>query len=317
MTKYPIIIPTLNRYEKLKNCISSLLLNDESKETELVIGLDFPPSEKYVDGYNKIKNFLPTITGFGKITIFEHKKNLGASENSFFLQKYAFEHYDAYIYSEDDNIFSPFFLKFMNEGLEKYKNDDFVFAVCGYSYPIDWKTDKDCVLQHQYFSAWGYGAWKDKEEKLEKMMNPQTLLKLIKVCDDSEWKKSVNFMRSCSLLCDEKIQKSDVSRSVLLSLNNKNVLMPVKTLVKNTGIDGSGEHCFELDKNIFESQKISEKEIDINLIDYVKSQNLEEYQKNIIPDFKKKSQFSKILYYCCKIFGIRFMQKIKKVIKRR
>ena len=47
---YPILIPTLDRYEHFKKCIESLAKNTHANKTELVIGLDYPPSEKYMDG---------------------------------------------------------------------------------------------------------------------------------------------------------------------------------------------------------------------------------------------------------------------------
>ena len=53
----PVIIPTLNRHEHLIRCINSLKRNPLAKETELYISLDYPPAEKYVDGYLKIKKY--------------------------------------------------------------------------------------------------------------------------------------------------------------------------------------------------------------------------------------------------------------------
>ena len=51
MTFYPVIIYTLNRYEHFRRCVESLARNTHAEQTELVIGLDYPPSEKYVEGH--------------------------------------------------------------------------------------------------------------------------------------------------------------------------------------------------------------------------------------------------------------------------
>lgn len=48
----PILIPTLNRYEHLKRCVESLAKNKLAKESELVIGLDYPPFQQGIR-YNK------------------------------------------------------------------------------------------------------------------------------------------------------------------------------------------------------------------------------------------------------------------------
>ena len=129
MTYYPVYIPTLNRYTHFKRCVESLARNTHADKTELVIGLDYPPEEKYVEGYLKIKGYIPTINGFGKLTVFERGENYGASANSLALLEYVFTHYDAAIATEDDNEFSPCFLDFMNKALKAYKDDEKVVSI--------------------------------------------------------------------------------------------------------------------------------------------------------------------------------------------
>ncbi len=50
----PVAIPTLNRIDHLKRCISSLAKNEYAKYTNIYISVDYPPNEKYLDGYNEI-----------------------------------------------------------------------------------------------------------------------------------------------------------------------------------------------------------------------------------------------------------------------
>ena len=57
----PVIIPTLNRYDHFVRCIQSLAKCTDASETDLIIGLDFPPSDKYVDGYKRIKEYCDKI----------------------------------------------------------------------------------------------------------------------------------------------------------------------------------------------------------------------------------------------------------------
>lgn len=58
---YPIVIPTLNRYEHFKKCVESLARNTHADKTELIVGLDYPPSDKYMEGYLKIKNIFQRL----------------------------------------------------------------------------------------------------------------------------------------------------------------------------------------------------------------------------------------------------------------
>lgn len=316
MTCYPVIIPTLCRYEKLKKCIGSLSNNTIASETELIIGLDYPPSDKYEEGWKKIKEYIPTISGFKTVTCLERTENYGSSKNSIDLENYALSKYDAYIYSEDDNIFSPYFLQFMNDGLEKYKNDDSVFAVCGYSYPIDWKTDKDCILQQQYFSAWGYGIWKDREEKYRAEIKNDFLRKKINANEIKRLKRSpANFVEFMGHAFVDTIPIYDISRSFYTYLNALNILMPSKTLVTNDGWDGSGEHCqknttFDLsNKNRNGSVMVN-----INSVESVFSNQLE----LLVYSLKPGLSFIKaeIKYFIIRIFGIQILRKIKNLTER-
>ena len=94
----PIIIPTLNRYNHLKDCIESLKKNAWAHYTTVYISLDYPPNKKYEDGYKKIKNYLESgIEGFSDVVVIEQKKNLGPIENPLFLENYVLQKYDRYI----------------------------------------------------------------------------------------------------------------------------------------------------------------------------------------------------------------------------
>ena len=50
----PIYIPTLNRFGHLKKCLESLMANSWASKTDVFIALDFPPSEKYKEGWLKV-----------------------------------------------------------------------------------------------------------------------------------------------------------------------------------------------------------------------------------------------------------------------
>ena len=54
----PVAVWTLNRYEHLRCCIDSLKKNKYAIDTEVYISLDFPPSEGYQEGYDKVRAYL-------------------------------------------------------------------------------------------------------------------------------------------------------------------------------------------------------------------------------------------------------------------
>lgn len=323
---YPVVIPTLCRFEHFKDCVESLKSCNDADKTEIIVGLDYPPSEKYLEGYNKIKEYLPTITGFKNIIIFEHKENLGSAKNSDFLKNVAMEKYDAVIYSEDDNIFAPTFLEFMNWGLNTYKNDMSVNSVCGYSYPIKWDENDDVIIkQNRYFSAWGVGMWKNRMaeesaiycgEYFRKFLNQNDFLKKLYTSP----RNLISY--SDMLLCDS-LRPYDITRSVYMFVSEKYQLMPSLSLVRNTGWDNSGEHCCHNELgNIFNNQKISVKlEFPVNSF-FIKEPSekvytiLEDFQMSICENSKKVFNKAKLKLFCIVFFGVEFMKKLKTLVKK-
>lgn len=240
--KYPVIIPTLNRFDHLRCCVESLAKNSLAQETELVIGLDYPPSEKYREGYEKIKEYLPLITGFEKVTILRAKENLGVVENCKQLREYVKScGYDGFIFSEDDNEFSPNFLEYMNWGLNTFRNDDSVLGICGFKrVNVDFLENN--VYKYPKFVAWGCGFWFSKYEKKEKFHDFSILQKWV----DSQ-KFSICFtdrVRVISAVLGMLKRKTITGDTLtnLIPIEERYFVFPKISMVRNHGWDGSGIH---------------------------------------------------------------------------
>lgn len=255
----PVLIPTLNRYEHLCRCIKSLAKCTHAKETELIIGLDYPPSEKYNEGWNKIREYLPTVTGFKEVTVLKRDYNLGAVENMNNLKKYANISHDRFIFTEDDNVFSPNFLDFINKGLERFKDNPKVFAICGYNYHF-LKLEN---YEYPYYfapemSAWGYGSWfNEKTRIIEDAVNRSDyLMGMVRDVPFSCFMK--NKKRLSRLLFDiGQGPKGDAYYTYYEVTHDLFCVFPKLSLVQNYGHDGSGVHCGQKgDDDVFFSQQI-------------------------------------------------------------
>ena len=256
MIYYPIIIPTLNRYEHFKRCVESLAKNTHADKTELVIGLDFPPSKKYFEGYEKIKNYIYTITGFAKVTIFEREHNFGPRKNLAALREYAFHNYDAVISTEDDNEFSPCFIDFMDKILLAYKDSEKYTSVSGYLHPNYEGISTQKVLLTKETNAWGMGLWRIKEEKFNKDKQYINILHSFSL----SWKCFRTYPACFGMFMEmmrRGLQWGDVIRTVTNILNNSYQIRPSASLCKNWGNDGSGLHCSEDASMFFANQTIS------------------------------------------------------------
>lgn len=239
----PIIIFTHDRIEHLKLCIHSLQECINSNNTEIYIFLDAPCHEKYIENNNKIKLFVNQLAGFKKITLISNEYNVGILKNYEYAIKYIFDRYDKVIVLEDDILVSKKFINFMNNSLDYFENDDKCFAISSFMYPIDFSRTKTHVFKSKYFITWGLGLYKKKYISYEqamknwffKLLNPLFAFKLL-------FRNPYIFNSMISQIFLKKTWY-DVAVNFEFIRNNYYCIVPVTTLTKNIGLDGSGQNC--------------------------------------------------------------------------
>jgi len=247
-----IIIPTLCRYDHLKRCVESLQNNSYARYSELYIGLDYPPEDKYLDGYKKIEQYLDLgIDGFANVFIIKQDHNLGAVRNMSYLIKMVMKRHDTFIFSEDDNEFSANYLEFMNKTLWKYNNNENVVAVSGYNYPMSVKTtNANVYYSNTYFSAFGFGTW---SKKFGNMLDEMTVSWLNGVYNDSDTMKKLmkaapnqycNFVKSmvgytAQIVRNDEVWKMDLTYGLYMFSHDLKMIFPTISKVRNWGYDST------------------------------------------------------------------------------
>lgn len=261
----PVIIPTLNRFEHFKRCLESLERCTGAAYTDVYVGLDYPPSEKYVEGWKKIDSYLKikeTDNGFRNLYVRRRDHNCGVGKpgcNVELLYREMTEKTDRYISTEDDNEFSPCFLDYINKALEKYKVDERVIFVCGYT-PFDYSCKENIYFARQ-MSAWGFGSWIEKSKEIRKIFNFELLEKIL-TDFKSFWKIFQYRPVMLSRLMDSVLKREfygDVSYFCYCLLYDKYCVFPSKSLVRNWGNDGTGMHCKNYNK-LFVNRTINQDE---------------------------------------------------------
>lgn len=267
----PVIIPTLNRYDHFQKCLESLEQCVDADKTTVYIGLDYPPSEKYVDGWKRIDSYLKEKEEhhlFRELIVIRREVNcgiLGEKSNGRLLHnQLKKEGYDRCIFSEDDNLFAPNFLVYMNKGLDIFYGDDDVLCICGYTHPYSLKFKDNTFFFHNvYCSAWGVGEWIHKVDEYRRWTDPKkfrdsfslsNLMKIFKVGR----RKVLIYLNLCKNY--EPVPMTDYNMGVYAALNDKNVVCPKISLVRNIGCDGTGLSFHEVDREYTErmnSQPIS------------------------------------------------------------
>ena len=254
MTYAPIALFTYNRADHTRQAVESLLRNAEAKDTDLFIFSDGPKNEKAAEGVKANREFVRTITGFKSITIIEREKNWGLSKNLIEGITKINNEFGRVIVVEDDLVVSPFFLRYMNDGLEKYEHDERVASISAFLNPIDGDIPNTFFLR--YFACWGWATWKRAWDLLN--TDSRDLLKKLR------WKKNDFNIGGTGpfygiLYCD-KVELNDswaVRFYASCFLAGKLHLFPNKTMAIQTGMDGSGTHSKAGERNPYQNMTIS------------------------------------------------------------
>lgn len=237
----PILIPTLNRYSHFKRCIETLSLCTHAHNTDLFIALDYPFKEGHWEGYNKITSFVDEINGFKTVTVIKREVNFGVRENLINARKSIFKKYDRIITSEDDNVFSPDFLDFINKGLELYKDRKDILSISGYQYPVTLpKNYKQDVYLFGGFSAWGYGTWKDKWDSIDWNIDELRIFLNNKTLANKLLSK--NLIKGLDRIVKTGEIAGDTYIVYYQNMNNMYSVFPIISRVRNNGHDGTGIH---------------------------------------------------------------------------
>jgi hypothetical protein len=326
MTNYaPVLIPTLCRYDLLKRCIESLAANSLAKQTPVYVTLDYPFKDEHWEGYNKIKGFLKGDLNFKELNVIERKTNFGPYDNICDAIEQVFQKYDKIIISEDDNEFSLNFLEYINKGLEKFEAEQEILAICGYMLSnavANTKLlhdDNNFVKQRISFAGWGYGIWKNRWQELK-------IIKFKKYA-----KKNLRFLNGLFLFFkypkifwmsmkiffnDDDDTIFDISTSLFMFNENKFVVQPIISKVRNIGFDGTGITSgvpgrWYFEQIVDDSQTFSFIGEDKNI------RRNEKIMNNIGPEYfpachlGKKYYFKLLIkYFILKIFGFDFLNKL-------
>ena len=295
----PIVIYTYNRPRHLLRTLNSLKKNDLSIKSDIYFFCDGPKNKNKSElkKINTIKKIIRNLKGFKKINFTFNKKNIGLKKNILNGITQILKKNKDVIVLEDDIIVSKFFLEYMNQSLNFYKNKKKVWHVSGWNYNLKLKNIKQ-KDENTFFiknmNCWGWATWSDRWKKI--IIDPDFIIKKMNNKKIHDFNLS-NVLNNWSQLIRNKEKQLDtwaIFWNATIFLNNGLCLNPTISMTKNIGLDGSGVNSSvePLDKKEFSksnsflfSKKIKE---NINLrneiIRHMKIKN----KKNRLKDLKNK-----------------------------
>lgn len=237
----PIVIFCYKRKRHLEKLISSLLLNREAENSDLIIFSDGPRNGRDVNEVEEVRQYIRGIKGFKSVRINYRDSNYGLSLSIISGITELFQVYSYLIVLEDDLMVSPFFLRYMNDALIKYEAEESVICIHGYRYPIFRKQQKSYMLRGA--DCWGWGTWRRAWPDL----NISTELLLNELVERNlgfhfNYQGGIDYLEMLEQQRDGVIDSWAIKWHAWAFLRNYFTLYPSINLVINTGSDGSGTH---------------------------------------------------------------------------
>ncbi|HEY3308694.1 MAG TPA: glycosyltransferase [Desulfuromonadaceae bacterium] len=244
MTCAPVVLFVYNRPDHAHRTVDALKQNLLSEESHLTVFSDAPKSEAQAEKVREVRQYIRQIVGFKSVTIIERESNFGLARSIIDGVTTVVNKYGRIIVLEDDIVTSPYFLRYMNEALELYQNEENVISIHGYSYPVKEKLPETFFLKGA--DCWGWGTWKQGWNLFEadgtKLLHE---LKARKLEQRFDFNGTYNYTRMLKEQITGKNDSWAVRWYASALLNDKLTLNPGQSLVQNIGTDNSGIHCGE------------------------------------------------------------------------
>ena len=242
MTCAPILLFVYNRPEHTRRCIESLTRNALAADSTLYIYADGPKDTTQQSAVDEVRSYLRTISGFKTVNLIERKENWGLARNIIDGVTTQVNHYGKVIVLEDDLVVAPYFLQFMNDALETYKDEPKVGHIQACDFTQDFSLPETFLIK--WTGSWGWATW----ERAWKHFNPdgKALLEELeqrKLTYTFDFNGKYGFTRMLRRQIEGKNNSWAIRWNASLFLKDILSLNVGRSLVQNEGFDGSGTNC--------------------------------------------------------------------------
>lgn len=246
MSYAPIIIFVYNRADHFKQVYDALAACKEAKESDLFIFSDGAKNEAGKEKVNEVRRAVAEIKDSGDfrtVTVTESPVNKGLAASVIAGVTQVINKYGKAIIVEDDCKVSPFFLNYINNALNYYKDNKKIGSLAGYTpminLPADYKSDVFAAYR-SCSCTWATWAdrWKDVDWELKSIKVFYNSPKLIQKLNSNGSDRFIRLYRQTK----GNGSSWSVRFGAHLVKNNLMTVYPRYSYITNIGCDESGVH---------------------------------------------------------------------------
>lgn len=243
----PIVLTVYKRPWHTEQTLKALQANDLADQSILYVYSDGPKHlalKEDIKAIEEVRELVRSQQWCKEVHLIESPYNIGLVSSFVKSISEVVNRHGKVIVLEDDQVTSKGFLKYMNEALELYKNDEQVMHVSGYMYPVKFES-KETTFFLNVQSCPGWGTWKrawkhynnDAVDHLNYFSQNKKRIKKFNIEGNAFYFKQLEKNT-------EVINYSWAVKWYASCLREGGMsLFPSKSLVQNIGLDGTGEHC--------------------------------------------------------------------------
>ena len=238
-----LVVFAYKRPQHLAQTLAALSESVGADRLDLFIFCDGPRKSADADAVARVRDVAHRAKGFRSLQVKASPVNLGLGRSVIEGVSAVLARYESVIVVEDDIEVAKGFLPYMQAGLQAYRDDRRVFSVVGYAPPVSGGERHGDAFFVPRIGAWGWGTWRDRWQSVDWACSQYWSFM-------NDRHRRAQYTRAGRDMLDmlvNQVEGEAESWAVRFDFGrylygDALVLYPARSLVSNTGMDGSGEH---------------------------------------------------------------------------
>lgn len=265
----PIAIFCYRRPDHLRRTLQSLMRCEGFEGSPVFVFGDGPRNESEQAAVDSTRAIARELLG-GNAQYHFSDSNRGLSASVINGVGTVIERHGRVIVIEDDLALNKFFVRFMNEALQRYEDDGNVFQVSGYAFESNEIAIRNQSVFLPFTTSWGWATWRRAWQHFDAEARGWELL-----ATNAELRARFNLGGAYDYATMLERQMGGQRDSWAIRwywsvfLKSGLVLFPPMSLVSNTGFDGSGTHgggVFSRFNQVFDGSAIKYPELPMSAV---------------------------------------------------
>jgi glycosyltransferase involved in cell wall biosynthesis len=238
----PIVIFAYKRADHLRRTLDSLKKCEGFADSKLIVFGDGPKTQAENDAVEATRRTAQAQLG-AQAEYHFRADNAGLAGSIIAGVSEVTRRFGRAVVLEDDLELSPNFLIYMNAALDRYAEEAAVYQVSGQLFDTPELRDRRAAIFLPFTTSWGWGTWRRAWERFDSSADGWDQLKT-----DRLLRRRFN-LDGCydfSTMLERQMAKLGDSWAIRwywsVFRNQGVVCFPPTSLVRNTGMDGSGTH---------------------------------------------------------------------------